>query len=123
MKFNELTNKLKATRLVGLCKAIHSEFFPEGPEIKGQYNTPKRLINYSRRKIVNENNIEHDSLKGIIQSFYFTQISFTGIRYKYKIIRSYLFVSDYFGENRFFSSIPLFYFYGWAKLVKNSLKQ
>ena len=122
-KFDTLTHELKAERLIALCGAIYSRYFPEGKKFFRSSSSRGRVINYSMERIAEQEDKTHDTIKGIAKSLYFSTTFFPGMKYKMRIIRNYIFVKDYFGKDKIFSQIPLFYFYSVYKLLVNRIKR
>ena len=81
------------------------------------------MVNHSLKKILKEKDQYHDSFAGMAKSLCYTLSAFPGIKYKLRVIRNFFFVRDYFGRNRVFSYLPLFYFYGFALLFLNRLRR
>lgn len=98
IRFKELVARLKAQRMVGFCKRIYAEYFPEDTGIPIDYPVHRTLAEYSVRRIKDAGDQSNDSLKEQIRNFYFTMAAFPGIRYKVKEIGNYLFISFYFGK-------------------------
>jgi hypothetical protein len=106
-RFAKLTNDLKADRMLALCKEIHNEYFAEGIDILCNSSVSHRIVDYSRKRIMDERKTDSGSLKWVFQNFYFTMISFPGIRYKIRHINNFLFMSFYSGRTRSFMLSPL----------------
>ena len=122
-RFADLTEELKATRMVALCNAILSEYFPGGTLIPCTGQAPPFMIRFSDRMIISQEEPAKNFYSRIIQSVWFALISFPGIRYKIRTIRNYLFVKELFGKNKLLSSLPLFYIYGPLSLALKRLKR
>jgi hypothetical protein len=99
-RFAKLANDLKANRMMALCKEIHSEYFTEGTGIPCNSSVPRPIVDYSKKRIIDEGENDAGSLKWVFQNFYFTLISFPGIRYKIRHINNFLFMSSYSGRTR-----------------------
>lgn len=121
--FAKLAKKLNAERLAGICNAVYTRYFPGGPEFK--FHTPaiQSVVRFCYRKIEKEPDLVHNSLKGIIKSQFFTLFAFPGLRFKFIVLRNYLFVKEFFGRNRILSTIPVFYFYCIVRLAINRIKR
>jgi len=123
-KFSDLAEELKANRMISLCRAVHSTYFP-GTEVKFPWKSQASgsLVVHSLKKIAEEEDIEHNTIGGIIRSRYHTLISFPGLAYKFRIIRNYMFVAEFYRGSGILTRVPLFYFYSLFKLSFNRIKR
>ncbi len=119
--FYSLVKELKARRMVALCNAMLSEYFPEDPLIPSTFKEKKFMVRFSQRMIKSQEELTSDFFKRIFQSVCFELISFPSYRYKLRTIKNYLFVKEFFGGSTLFNSIPLFYVYGPIKLTLKRL--
>ncbi len=106
-RFSQLTNDLKADRMLALCREIYNEYFTEGIDIFCNSSVSHRMIDYSRKRIIDERKTDSGSLKWVFQNFWFTLIAFPGIRYKIRHINNFLFMSIYSGRIGSFIRSPL----------------
>lgn len=122
-RFSPLEEELKADRMIALCNAILSEYIPEGKLILCTKQAHSFMIKFTHKMIMSQKELTADFYSRIIQSVWFTLISFPGIRYKVRTIRNYLFVKEFFGKNKLLSSLPLFYIYGPLRLALKRLQR
>ena len=128
-KFNHLVSLLRAERSVAIFVAIYLKWYPEHRKRLQNIlditccKAPRGMISFAQARISEGEDKKHDSIIGIVQALIFSLRSFPGLRYKLRKIRSYLFIKEYYGQSRFFSSIPIFYFYSAFKLCVNRLRR
>lgn len=121
-KYHELESALKAHRMTALCNSMLTEYFPECPLIPGSISANKFLVGFSKKRILSQKETDEDFYQRIVKSVYYSLISYPGLQHKIRTIRSYLFVKEYYKENRLFSFLPLFYIYGPFKLFLKRLE-
>lgn len=122
-RFSELTEELKADRMIALCNAILSEYIPGGGLIPCITKAHPFMVRFSNKMIRSQKELTANFYSRIVQSVLFTLVSFPGITYKIRTIRNYLFVKEFIGENSLFSSLPIFYLYGPVKLAIKRFKE
>jgi len=93
--------------MLALCREIYNEYFTEGIDIFCNSSVSHRMIDYSRKRIIDERKTDSGSLKWVFQNFWFTLIAFPGIRYKIRHINNFLFMSIYSGRIGSFIRSPL----------------
>jgi hypothetical protein len=106
-RFAKLTNDLKANRILALCREIQSDYFQDGNGIPCNSNVSRNIVDYSRKRIIDERKTDEGSLKWVFQNFYFTLILFPGIRYKIRELGNLLFMSIYKGRTRSAIRLPV----------------
>jgi hypothetical protein len=122
-KFADLAEELKAARMIVLCNAILSEYFPGGALIPCTKQASPFMIRFSNKMISSQKELTANFYSRIVPSVWFALISFPGIRYKIRTIRNYLFVKEFFGKYKLLSSLPLFYIYGPLSLALKRLQR
>jgi hypothetical protein len=98
MKFKELTIDLKAEKMVGLCRKIHSDYFSGESAIPVNFPIPHRIVEYTRTRIADNKDTAFGSLKKVLENFRYTLFAFRGLRYKIQVIRSFVFMSFFSGK-------------------------
>jgi hypothetical protein len=106
-RFEKLMNDLKAHRIVALCREIYNEYFADGAKIPSVFAVPHCIVDYSRKLINDEKDTDVGKFKWVFQNFFFTLIAFRGIRYKFRGIAGFLFMSIYSGRIRSVLQLPL----------------
>lgn len=121
-KFLELTGSCQASRMVALCNAMLAEFFPDGPWLPGSQPATPFLVRFSLKMIRSQKEPDAEFYPRIFQAVRFALFAFPGSGYKFRTIRNYLFVPSLFGRKSLLNTLPLFYFYGPARLAVKRLK-
>jgi len=116
-RFILLANEFKAWRIVGLCNEILGEYFPHCKKLPVIGKAEKFMVIFSKKRIESQTEPINDFYGRAFASVRYSLVSFPGLKYKLKTIRNYLFVVHYYGNNRFLSTLPLFYVYGPLRLL------
>ncbi|MBE0675861.1 MAG: nucleotidyltransferase family protein [Bacteroidales bacterium] len=116
-KFEELSLELKAESMVALCNEMLQEHFPGSRQLPVQTRAKRFMVQFCRRRIASHSEPIHDFYGRAFGSVWYALISFPGLTYKLKRIRSYLFVASLYGKNKVLSWLPFFYVYGPVKLL------
>lgn len=122
-KFNVLVDQVKARRMVELANRIHLEYFNVELLSCQVTRLPKKMVKYSLTRIKEEDDKIHNTLNGIIKAQNFALSCYPGLKYKFLVIRNYMFAEEYFGKNRIISIIPIFYFYSLCKLTVGRIRR
>lgn len=99
-KFNELSGSLNAGRLVALCNALLSEYFPGGPLIPCESKAPPYLVRFSKMRIEGAAYTTPFTFNTMFQHLRFSLLSYPGTIYKIRVIANITGKSMHFGKLR-----------------------
>jgi hypothetical protein len=126
-RFKALVSSIQAGRMLALFVEVYLLCFPGNENQVAwlsqitQEKVPAGMIRFAIKSLSDTEDREHNSISGIVRSLSFTLRSFPGFGYKLRVLRNYLFVKEFLGQSRFFSRIPLFYFYSFCRLAVNRI--
>lgn len=119
-KFNELVELLHAERMVALCNALLTEYFPNSKTLPQSTKVSSYLLNYSRNQLQNENDGDY-TLLGRIKSYWFRMKCFPGIKYKLSVVNHLFFSPEKLNSDRFLANPVFYYPASIAKKIKRGL--
>ena len=122
-RFLQLTNIMKAGRMVALCNAMLQEYFPDAPLLPVQESAPPFLIKFALSQIKQKKGIEYDSIISFIKFYRAKMIAFPGLNYKLSVIKQLFFMPEDMDNERLPSSALLYYFVGPFNKIKRRLKR
>jgi len=99
-RFSEMVEALKAHRMIALCNALLSEYFPGDKLLPQKTKVSKFLLSYSKQRISAENELTDTSLRGRMKFHRFKMSCFPGCRLKMSVIKHILTSSDLLKSNK-----------------------
>jgi hypothetical protein len=97
-RFNEQSEYLKAGRMVALCNAMLTEYFPDSPLLPNSHSATPFMIKYSLERTKSADCLPPDTIRTVLKSIHYNMVVYPGLIYMIRMMSNKVINSIYFGK-------------------------